>query len=318
MPGLDAASTVDFLPLNHEFPIVEAFAGGTTVEAGDGTPATALSVSEGYFSTMGVPLLRGRVVTDRDDATAPPMVVISQPVAETLFGGLDALDRTIVLRSRSGAEHRYTVVGVVAGTRHGTLKDAADGHVYLPQQQQPTRVLRALVRATSNPAAQAATLREAVRRLDPQLAVTEVRTMDAVVEDFLAPEINVANALAEQSMTALLLALVGMYGVTAFAAARRSKEIGVRMALGASRGQILRLIVGQGVRTGASGIVIGLLAAYGLTRFLSPFVYGLNAADPVVFGGVAVVLFTCTVLACHLPARRASRLDPVHVLRTEG
>ena len=317
MPGLDAASTVDFLPLNHEFPIVEAFAGGTPVEAGEGTQATALSVSEGYFTTMGVPLLRGRVVTDRDDAMAPPMVVISQPLAETLFGSLDALDRTVVLRSRSGAEHRYTVVGVVAGTRHGTLKEAADGHVYLPQQQQPTRVLRALVRAT-NPAAQAATLREAVRRLDPQLAVTEIRTMNAVVEEFLAPEINVANALAEQSITALLLALVGLYGVTAFAAARRSKEIGVRMALGASPAQILRLIVGQGVRTGASGIVIGLLAAYGLTRFLTPFVYGLNAADPVVFGGVAVVLFTCTVLACHLPARRASRLDPVHVLRTEG
>lgn len=315
MPGVIAAATVDYLPLNHEFPTIETFAGGSTVTAGQGVQATAVSVSPDYFRAMSLPLLRGRTLTDADEPGAPPVTVISQPLAEALFGDLDVLDRSIVLRSRSGAEQRYTVIGVVAGSRHRSLKEALDGHVYRSQLQHPTRYLRALVRAAT---VQGSEIREAVRIVDPQLPVTELRTLNAVVEEFLIPEIAVSDALTEQSIIALLLALVGLYGVTAFVAARRSKEIGVRLALGASRGQILHLIVGQGLRTGAIGVTLGLGVAFALTRYLAPFMFGVRAADPVIFAGVAVLLLALTALACHLPARRASRLDPVHVLRTQG
>jgi ABC-type antimicrobial peptide transport system permease subunit len=142
--------------------------------------------------------------------------------------------------------------------------------------------------------------------------------MAAVVEEFLIPETNISSALAEQSIMALLLALVGIYGVTAFAAARRRKEIGVRMALGASHRQIRRLILGQGLRMGAAGVCLGLAGSYALTRFLSDFLFGVTAADPLVFAGVAALVLTCCATACHLPARRASRVDPVHALRLEG
>ena len=317
LPGVGAAATVDYLPLNHEIPQVETFAAGTNVAAGEGVQAIALSVSDQYFSAMGVPLLRGRTFAEHDTADGAPVAVISQPLAAALFGGSDVVDRSVVLRSRAGAERRYHIVGVAGGTRHRALKGAADAHVYLPQRQQPSRYLRLIVRGAAQ-AGQGAGIREAVRAVDSQLPVTEVRTMGAVVEDFLAPETNISNALTEQSITALLLALVGLYGVTAFAVARRRKEIGVRMALGASHRQIRRLIIGQGLRMGALGVLLGLAGAYALTRFLSDFLFGVTAADPLVFGGVAALLLACSALACHLPARRASHVDPVHALRMEG
>jgi putative ABC transport system permease protein len=155
LPGVEAAATVDYLPLNHEFPIVETFAAGTTAVAGDGVQATELSVSAGYFSVMGVPLLRGRALTDRDDARAAPVAVISEPLATALFGEGDAVDRTIVLGGRPGAGRSYSIVGVVAASRHRTLKDAPDRHLYLSQRQHPTRYLRLIVRAGSTPAGQA-------------------------------------------------------------------------------------------------------------------------------------------------------------------
>jgi putative ABC transport system permease protein len=318
LPGVGAAATVDYLPLNHEIPQIETFAAGTPVAAGEGVQAIALSVSDRYFPAMGVPLLRGRSFTEQDGAHAAPVAVISQPLAAALFGSGDAVDRSVVLRSRTGGERAYRIVGVAAGARHRALKGAAEGHVYLPQLQRPTPYLRLVVRAAGPPAGEAAAIREAVRTVDSQLPVTEVRTMAKVVEEFLIPEISISNALMEQSITALLLALVGIYGVTAFSVARRRKEIGVRMALGASHQQIRRLIVGQGLRMGAVGVFVGLAGAYALTRFLSDFLFGVTAADPLVFGGVAALLLACSAMACHLPARRASRVDPVYALRMEG
>jgi putative ABC transport system permease protein len=318
LPGVGAAATVDYLPLNHEVPQIETFAAGSPVAAGEGVQAIALSVSDRYFSVMGVPLLRGRAFTEQDDAQAAPVAVISQPLAAALFGNSDVADRSVVLRSRSGTERPYRIVGVAAGARHRALKGVADGQVYLPQLQRPTPYLRLLVRATAPPAGEAAAIREAVRSVDSQLPVTELRTMAAVVEEFLIPETNISSALAEQSIMALLLALVGIYGVTAFAAARRRKEIGVRMALGASHLQIRRLILGQGLGMGAAGVCLGLAGSYALTRFLSDFLFGVTAADPLVFAGVAALVLTCCATACHLPARRASRVDPVHALRLEG
>jgi len=316
-PAVAAAATVDYLPLNHEVPLVETFAAGTPVAPGEGVQAIPLSVSDRYFSAMGVPLLRGRTFAEHDTAEGAPVAVISQPLAAALFGGSDVVDRSVVLRSRAGAERPYRIVGVAGGTRHRALKGAADAHVYLPQRQQPSRYLRLIVRGAAQPG-QGAWIREAVRAVDSQLPVTEVRTMGAVVEEFLAPETSISNALTEQSITALLLALVGIYGVTAFSVARRRKEIGVRMALGASHQQIRRLVLGQGLRMGAVGVLLGLAGAYALTRFLSDFLFGVTAADPLVFGGVAALLLACSALACHLPARRASRVDPVHALRMEG
>jgi predicted permease len=317
LPGVSAAATVDYLPLNHEFPIVEAYASGTPVVSGKGLEATGLTVSGEYFSAMGIAVLQGRTFTERDDEHAPRVAVVSQRLAKSLAGG-DVLDRTLVVRSPDGGQRSYTIVGVVAESRHRTLKDAPDSHVYMSQLQEPTRYLRLLVRTPAAPALQAAALREVVRSVDPELPVTEVRTLAAVVEEFLAPEWNIAKALTENSMTALLLALVGIYGITAFSVALRRREIGVRMALGATRAQVLRLIVGQGLRTGAVGVLLGLTGAYALTRFLSDFLFGVSAADPAVFAAVAGLLLACTAFACYVPARRASRVNPVDALRSEG
>ncbi|HSC27338.1 MAG TPA: ABC transporter permease [Vicinamibacterales bacterium] len=316
LPGVSAAAIVDYLPLNHEFPIVEAYDAGTPVAAGEGLEATELTVSAEYFSAMGIPLLRGRTFTERDDERAARVAVVSEGLAQSLAGG-GVLDRTLVVRSPDGGQRSYTIVGVAADSRHRTLKDAPDRHVYVSQLQEPTRYLRVLVRTPAAPVPQAAALREAVRSVDPELPVTEVRTLAAVVQEFLAPEWNIAKALTENSITALLLALVGIYGISAFSVALRRREIGVRMALGATRAQVLRLVVGQGLRTGAVGVVVGLVGAYALTRFLSDFLFGVSAADPAVFAAVAGLLLACTALACYVPARRASRVNPVDALRAE-
>lgn len=317
LPGVSAAATVDYLPLNHEFPVAEVFAGSTPVVAGEGAEANALTVSPDYFQVMSIPVVGGRVFDARDDLRAPPAAVVSRGLAESLFGTDDVVGRPIVRRGRGGNDRTYTIAGVVGDTRHRGLKGAREAQLYVPQLQAPTRYLRVVLRAQGSPEPHAADARLLVRRIDAQLPVTEIRTLAEVVEEFLLPEINIRTALAEQAITALVLALVGLYGVMAFAVAGRTHEFGVRTALGASRAGLLRLVIGQAARLGILGVVVGLLAGVALTRFLAGFLVGVAAVEPALFAGVAALMLGCCVVAAYVPARRAATVDPVAALRTE-
>ena len=317
LPGVTAAAVVDYLPLNHEFPIAEVFAAGAPVVAGEGAEVNALSVSPAYFEAMGVPVIRGRVFATSDGRDAPAAAILSRTLAASLFGTDDVVGWQLVRRWRSGTERTYTVAGVVGDTRHRGLRDVRDLQLYLPQSQEPGRYFRLVVRSEGVPEGHAAALRSVVHAIDPQLPVTDVRTLSAVVEEFLLPEVNISGALAEHALTALILALVGLYGVLAFTVASRAHEFGVRMALGASRASLLRLVIAQAARLGAVGVVAGLVGAFALTRFLAGFLAGVAPVEPAVFAGAAALLLCCSVLAAYVPARRAATVDPVVALRAE-
>ena len=316
IPGVSAAATVDYLPLNHEHPSVEVRRPGVVRGADDLVRAGRLTASPDYFRVMGIPIVEGRAFTDADSSSAPRRAVISRALAEGLGGG-SPVGRELVSPRRGGPDASFTIVGVAADSRHDGLKDGTPRLVYFPQAQQPDRYFRLIVRTPEGAGTQAAVIRAAVHALDPQLPVTEIRTLSSVADEFLAPEVSIAGVLSVQSLLALFLALIGVYGVLAFSVAVRTREIGVRMALGSTRAAIVRLIGRQAVMLGTPGVAIGLGAAYGLARTLSGFAYGVRPDSPFVFLLAAAVLLACLLAASILPARRAAAVDPATALRVE-
>jgi putative ABC transport system permease protein len=208
-----------------------------------------------------------------------------------------------------------TVVGVVGDVRFvsltGTEADSHDVYVPLPQSLFQNRFLGVAVRTAGDPAAFAPVLRQAIRDLDPGLPIFNAATLDTIVADATAQNRTTAGLLGTFSLVALGLAALGLYGVISYSVSRRTHEIGVRMALGAQRSDILRLVVGQGLRLTLVGLALGLVAAFGLTRFLSGLLFGVSPTDPITFAGISLVLAGVAALACYLPARRASGVDPM-------
>ena len=321
---LASAPEVRDVAIAYEHPLGEGWTSSFTIEGRDPPPvgqepeARVRPVQPGYFRTVGVRLLRGRDVSDREVAGGPGAVVVNEAFARMHFPNEDPIGRRIARGSWfEGMPSSYEIVGVAADEPFLGLGHRADPAIYFSHAQFPMNAMWIIVRAKGDPLALAPVLRERVRRLDADLPLDEVRTMRDVVGASVAePRFNAA-LLSLFAGAALLLAAVGTYGVLSYTVLQRTSEIGVRMALGAPRGRVLRLVVGEGVGVAMLGVALGTGVALAFARVLASLLTAVDAHDPIVFGAVAALLTVVIVAAAYLPARRASRIEPVVALRYE-
>jgi predicted permease len=324
LPGVKKAGVINYLPLanwgingnvqieGHPFPPGQSPLAEFRVVAGD------------YFGTMGVSLLAGRLVGPRDGPEAPPSIVVNHTLARR-FGLSD--QEILGGKLKIGTEHDYTIVGVVADVRQSGLDRAPAPEMYFSVAQAPgsggvgghmAQTATFVVRAEAgDPKSLADSVRRAVQGIDPGLPLFHVETLQTVISDSVADRRLNGALLGSFAAIALALATLGLYGVISYAVTQRTRELGIRVALGAQRGDLFRLIVGSGMKLAAIGLAVGLLAAFGLTRFLASLLYGVSAGDPLTFAVVIIVLCLVAFLANYLPARRATKVSPTEALRYE-
>ena len=274
--------------------------------------------SEGYFKALAIPLLRGRSFDERDGPDAPHVAVISQSIARATWPNQDPLGRTIEFGNMDGDMRLLTVVGVVADAHYRSLEKPPEPTVYVNYRQRLRggRDFNVVMRASTPPGSLVANVRRAVQDLAPDVAPRFQTFQDVFSASLAARRFNL-TLVGVFAATALLLAVAGIYGVMAYSVARRTHEFGVRMALGASAPQVLRLVLGQGMLTTVVGLAIGITGALALTRALQSLLFGVKATDPLTLAGVALLLGAAALLACFVPARRATKVDPMVALRYE-
>jgi predicted permease len=265
-----------------------------------------------YFKTMEIPLLAGRVFNDGDVATAPRVVVIDEYLAKRQFPGVDPIGRQI----NFGSPRNYTIVGVVGTINGGDLaRPVPEERIYFRGAQIAQSVMGIVVKTSVEPSSLAPQLRAAVQSVDSEQAISDVRSLDDHLSRSLQPRRTPVVLLTIFGAIALTLSAIGIYGVLAFAVAERVREFGIRQALGADPASILSLVLKQGLKTAGVGMVLGLAASVALSRFLQTLLFEVTPHDPAVFVGVAGLLFTVAMAACYIPARRATRVDPIVALR---
>ncbi len=325
LPGVAAAGLSSDLPLKTTE--VRGFVKeGSSVDGMNSPPSATYSWIQGdYLEAMGVPLLGGRGFTPQDRQGAPSVVLISQSMAETFWPGEDPVGQRILNGPRGQPQ---TIVGIVGDVKDGAIHEEPRPHIYAPYDQEADgtlvstswdalRALHLAVRTQGDAESLARTLRTELRRMDPDLAQEEIRAMQDRIGDSLAPQRFNLLLLSIFASSALFLAAVGIYGVVSYSVSQRTQEVGIRMALGASRASTLALVLMHGLRLVAVSAVIGLAAAFGLTRLMSSLLFEVSFSDPLTYAAVPILLCLVALLACYLPARRASRVDPIEALRCE-
>jgi putative ABC transport system permease protein len=274
--------------------------------------------SEGYFRALNIPLLRGRLFDDRDTMDAPHVAVVSQSLAREKWPEQDPLGRTIEFGNMDGDLRPLTIVGVVGDVRQDSLERPPSPIIYVNYRQRPqaTQHFTAVVSTRIDPSAVVSLAREIVRKLDPNLPPRFGTLAEISAFSLKSRKFNLI-LVGTFAATALLLAIGGLYGVMAYTVTRRTGELGTRIALGATPGNVLGLVLIQGLGTALIGVVIGIGGALVLTRTLRSLLFGLSPTDPVTFSAVALLLIMVALLACYIPARRAAKVDPVVALRYE-
>lgn len=315
-PGVELASVTTNLPLSRTNMVYGLFIEGKGTDQGDMKFANFRAVTEDYLKTLHVPLLRGRWFDERDKAGAAFVVLVNQRMAAKYWPNEDAVGKRIQI-TRGRTPQWREIVGVVGDIRHAGLHEPPTAEMYVPFEQDATWFMRFAVRTAGDPLAAADAVRHAVWAVDKDQPVTAVRPLEAVVAQSVAEPRFQGMLLAFFAAVALVLAAVGVYGVMAYSVEKRKREMGIRMALGAQRGDVLRMVVGQGARIAVIGATIGLAGAFGLTRLLTKMLYGVKPTDPVTFAAVTLVLVGAALAACWVPARRATRVEPVEALRYE-
>lgn len=318
LPGVQSASLSTDLPLagghTNDFSLeMRPTPPGKSAEV-----AEFLAVSPEYFRTLGITLVKGRYLSEQDNADAPPVMVISQAMAERYFPGEDPVG----MRLKTGGCKECdwtTIVGVVSDVKNGGLNVEDDSAMYCPFIQEPLnlRMMTLVLRTESDPASFVAAVRREVNSIDPDLALANIKTMDQLMSESLGQSRYRGILLGIFALVALVLAAVGIYGVIAYAVNQRTHEFGIRIALGAQKRDILKLVVRQGMTLSVIGVAIGVAASLVLTRFLSSLLYGVSNTDPATFTSVTLLLIGVAFVACSIPARRATRVDPMVALRHE-
>ena len=276
--------------------------------------------SNEYFTALGVRLLRGRMFNEFDKPDAPQVVLINETLQRRHFPNEDPVGRKIVVRGRqrgNAPPQPLEIVGVVSDVRHDGLDKEVRAEHFRPFTQIPTGSLIFAVRTAADPVSLIPTLKARLWEVNPTQSIYAVETLDNLVFESLRARRFSLLLLSTFAALALALAIVGIYGVMSFATAQRTHEIGVRMALGAHRSDILRLILRQGMRLTLLGVGIGLALAFALTRLMETLLFGVSAADPPTFASVSLLLAAIALLACYIPARRATKVDPMVALRYE-
>jgi putative ABC transport system permease protein len=268
--------------------------------------------SADYFAVLQIPLVGGRLFTASDSSKAPAVGIVNREAARRFFGRNDAIGRTLPFESGE-----ITIVGVVENVKYTGIGSPTDGVVYRPFAQQPFRLAVLIARTTDDPARITSQMREAVRSYDPAINIGAVQPLTTWVSDSVAQPRFRTLLLSAIAAITLLLAMVGLYAVIAYSTSQRTSEIGVRIAIGAQRADVTRLVLAEGARLAVAGIVVGLAGSYWATRLLSSFLYGVTATDLTAFAGAAAALFFVALAATYLPAYRAARIDPMTALRAE-
>jgi putative ABC transport system permease protein len=271
--------------------------------------------SPDYFQTLRIPLLKGRMVNDSDRNGSPAVALVNQAFVRRFFGTGDAIGK----RLSFGCEKDLcrTIVGVVGNVRQENLTDDFVPQLYIPFAQMPLNGMTLFVRTSSSPLNIAATVREEVLAIDKNQPVHTVQTLDHYLKEAVSVPRSLAFLFSAFALLALLLATVGIYGIVSYSVNQRTREIGIRIALGAQRSHVLRLILRNGVKLAVVGIALGVGGALALTRFMTALLFGVTATDPSTFVFVSVGLFLVAVVACLIPARRATKVDPLVALRYE-
>jgi putative ABC transport system permease protein len=313
-PGVDSAGIISHKPLS-EFSIVAfmGIEGQGRFDRKKDKPVGVGAVAGNYFRAMQIPLLAGRVYDDRDLADSPKVGIVNQAFAQRYFGGDNAIGKHVGFGCK--ADLCRTIVGIVGNIRQESLTGDAVPELYVPATQMALNSMTLLVHTSVDPLSVANTVRSQVLAIDPNEPIYDVRTIDQRVMEALSVSRALMFLFSAFAMLALILAGVGIYGLVSYSVSQRTHEIGIRIALGAQSGHVLRLILRTGVILALSGIVIGVAGAIALTRFLTSLLYGVTATDTRTFVIVSVGLFAIAVAACLIPARRATRVEPLVALR---
>lgn len=318
MPGVDAVGAIDSLPFSSGGGRVWRFRhAGDDPNVAAGPAASFQVATRDYFRTVGIQLRRGRLFSATDGDGEPPVVVINETMARSFWPNAEAIGQRIVIRNETFARE---IIGVTSDVKQFGLERETAPEMYVPFDQFVINVMPLIIRVKpgwGDPAQISNAVRAQVQAVDPTVAVAAIVPMPRLLADSLAPRRFTLLLLGAFAGLALLLAAGGIYGVMAYAVSQRTREIGVRMALGARGADVWRLIVGQGLKVVALGVVVGLVAAIALARAMSSLLFGITATDPLTYLGVALLLVLVALLACFVPARRAAKVDPMIALRAE-
>jgi putative ABC transport system permease protein len=319
LPGVSAAAITS----GNGVPLVGPhFSGPFTIESQgtpDNSPPTAqgTAVSSSFFKLLGTPLVSGRLLTDSDDLTAPNVALINDALAQRYFPNQNPLGQRVKRGSRNGQAPWLTIVGVVGNIKNVGMDQPDSPHIYSPILQNPNYSMAVFIKSDTNPKNLIGAVRQQVAAVDPNLPVFGERLMEDVVADSLGQRRFAMQVVSLFGVLALLLASIGIYGVMAYSVSQRTREIGIRVALGASRGAILRWVLRQGMVLIAFGVGVGLIAAFALMRLLRTLLFGVQTTDVVTYVALSAVLAVVALLACYIPARRATKIDPLVALRYE-
>lgn len=316
IPGVMKVGAVNIVPFSSSnnsttFQIV----GQPPFRKGEEPDVDIRVTTPGYFEAIGTALSRGRLFNAQDDPKAGRVILVNEAFAKKYLPGLEPIGQRLDL----GNDDKQTeeIVGVVADVKNDDFDEAPDPAAYLPYSQNPNRTMNLVIRGTQDPTRLVSAVRSEVRGLDPNLPVSNVETLSQMIYERVSPKRLMTYILAVFALCALLLASVGIYGVMSYSVSQRTQEIGIRMALGARAADVLKLVVRNGMKLTLLGVAIGLAGAFGLTRLLGNLLFHVTPTDRMTFAGVATSLILVALLACYIPARRATKVDPLVALRDE-
>jgi putative ABC transport system permease protein len=316
LPGVRDVSVVNNVPLT-DFDIEVSFQieGRAPYKPGEEATADYTVVGNDYFRTMNVALRQGRVFTNHDTANSPQAIIVSDAFVKRYFPNEDPIGRRFVFDGEEKIARE--VVGVVADVRRNGLDVDVQPEMYVSHVQNPERRLNVVIRDVHDASQLTQAARAEIKAFDPNQIIWRAQTLEDLLSTSVAPRRFNMLLLGVFAGVALVLAAVGLYGVMSYSVSWRTHEIGIRMALGAERADVLRLVVRQGMTMTVIGLALGLTGAFLLSRVIAGLLYGVSAKDPLTFAGVSIVLLAVALLACLLPARRATRVNPIVALRTD-
>jgi putative ABC transport system permease protein len=291
--------------------------GQSEQERQQNAPVMGVDVDPSFFDALGIPLLAGRNFNDNDTPSSEPVCIVSRSAAETLWPGREAVGQKLLVGKLSATNFWHRVIGVVGDTKWHAAETGRGLEVYYSHRQWPIPAFHFLLRVEGDPASLITQVRRAIHEVNPDIAINEIKPMDEVITEALWQRRLWGALFALFAGVALLLAAVGIYGLMSYLAGHRTREIGVRIALGAQKGDVLRLIVGQGLKVVAIGVAIGLIAALALARLMKSLLFDVAATDPLTFAAMALLLACVALVACFIPARRAAKTDPIIALRCD-
>jgi predicted permease len=320
LPGVQAAAVSSYIPLTLNYNSRNIFVEGQPAERGENAP-TAMNASAGprYFETLGTPLIQGREFTEQDQEKTEPVVVVNETFVRRLMPNAsspsDAIGKRVSFNSASGPFRK--IVGVARDGKYFNIAEDARPFIWAPMTQDYSSNGILTVRTDGNPESLLAAVRKEVQALDQNLPLFDVKSLTDHMRLALFPAKVAATVLGVFGFVALLLSAIGIYGITSYTVAQRTHEIGIRLALGAQLSDVLKLVLSHGLKLTLIGAALGLFGAYLATRAITSVLYGVSATDPLTFGVVSFLLIGVALLACYVPSRRATRVDPLIALRNE-